>query len=133
MPVTTFAVEVQDDHLKRISQVRKPVLAVAVLIWNAVDADADHVFISIEANQLCSIGSIEIADDGHGNPHADAEELFSRLGGSWKAVVGSRNKRRVLHGKEGQGRFRAFSLSVLSIGPLITISTALAASAILIV
>ena len=32
MSVTTFAVEVQDDHLKRISQVRKPILAVAELI-----------------------------------------------------------------------------------------------------
>jgi hypothetical protein len=36
----TFEIQVQDDHLQRISQVRKPILAVAELIWNAVDADA---------------------------------------------------------------------------------------------
>lgn len=111
MPVTTFAVEVQDDHLKRIAQVRKPVLAIAELIWNAVDADADHVSVFIEDNHLGGIGTIEVSDDGHGIPHADAEGLFSRLGGSWKGGGKlSRNKRRILHGKEGQGRFRAFSL-----------------------
>ncbi len=38
----TFEIQVQDDHLQRNAQVRKPILAVAELIWNAVDADADR-------------------------------------------------------------------------------------------
>jgi hypothetical protein len=112
MPVKTFSVEVQDDHLNRISQVRKPVLAVAELIWNAVDADADHVSVFLEDDHLGDgIGAIQVVDDGHGIPHADAEGLFSRLGGSWKGGGRlSRQKRRILHGKDGEGRFRAFSL-----------------------
>jgi signal transduction histidine kinase len=88
MPVKTFSVEVQDDHLNRISQVRKPVLAVAELIWNAVDADADHVSVFLEDDQLGDgIGAIQVVDDGHGIPHADAEGLFSRLGGSCRIAM----------------------------------------------
>ena len=55
--------------------------------------------------------AIEVADDGHGIPYPDAESLFSRLGGSWKTGGRhSREKRRILHGKEGRGRFRAFAI-----------------------
>jgi hypothetical protein len=52
-----------------------------------------------------------VADNGHGIPYPDAEDLFSRLGGSWKqGGHRSHEKRRILHGKEGRGRFRAFAL-----------------------
>lgn len=44
-------------------------------------------------------------------PHAEAESLFSRLGGSWKkSGKRSRQKSRILHGQEGRGRLRAFGL-----------------------
>ena len=43
MTTKTFEIQVQDDHLQRIAQVRKPILAVAELVWNALDADADRV------------------------------------------------------------------------------------------
>jgi hypothetical protein len=39
----TVEIQVQNDHLERLAHVRKPILAVAELIWNAVDADADKV------------------------------------------------------------------------------------------
>jgi hypothetical protein len=111
MTAKSFEIEVQNDHLERISQTRKPILAVAELIWNALDADADHVHISLLADGLGGIKAIEVSDDGHGIPYADAEGLFSKLGGSWKqGHRHSRVKRRILHGKEGRGRFRAFSL-----------------------
>ena len=42
MTTKTFQVQVQDDHLERIAQTRKPILAIAELIWNAVNADANH-------------------------------------------------------------------------------------------
>jgi hypothetical protein len=55
--------------------------------------------------------SIEVADNGHGIPYDDAEKLFSNLGGSWKqGGKRSLEKRRLLHGKSGRGRFRAFAL-----------------------
>jgi Histidine kinase-, DNA gyrase B-, and HSP90-like ATPase len=111
MTTKTFEIQVQDDHLRSIAQVRRPILAVAELIWNAVDADADHVYVTLIESPLGGMQNIEVADDGHGIPYADAESLFSKLGGSWKQTHRySRIKRRILHGKTGQGRFRAFAL-----------------------
>lgn len=111
MTSTTFEIQVRDDHLERISQVRKPILAVAELIWNAVDADADRIDVVLLDDGLGGVNAIEVADNGHGIPYAEAGELFSRLGGSWKqGGRRSREKGRLLHGKEGRGRFRAFSL-----------------------
>ncbi len=106
-----FEIQVQDDHLERISQVRKPLYAVAELVWNAVDADADRVDVTLIDDQLGGIKAIEVADNGHGIPYTEAEPLFSRLGGSWKqGGRHSQEQRRILHGKEGRGRFRAFAL-----------------------
>lgn len=111
MAAKTFEVQVQDDHLQRISQTRKPVLAVAELIWNAVDADADRIDITLVDDHLGALRAVEVADNGHGIPYSEAEALFSKLGGSWKPERRfSREKRRLLHGKEGRGRFRAFAL-----------------------
>jgi hypothetical protein len=62
-------------------------------------------------DNLGGFKTIEVADNGHGIPYPDAEDLFSRLGGSWKqGGHRSHEKRRILHGKEGRGRFRAFAL-----------------------
>ena len=111
MNATTFEIEVQDDHLQRLAQVQKPILAVAELIWNAVDADADRVDVILHDDRLGGISAIEVADNGHGILYQDAGKLFSRLGGSWKqGGKQSLEKRRLLHGKEGRGRFRAFAL-----------------------
>lgn len=107
----TVEIEVQNDHLERLAQVRKPILAVAELIWNALDADADTVDVNLHDDPLGGFDAIEVADNGHGMPHSEAEGLFSRLGGSWKkGGKRSREKNRLLHGQEGRGRLRAFGL-----------------------
>ena len=107
----TFEIQVQDDHLERIAQTRKPVLALAELIWNAVDADATRIDVTLIGDGLNGLKAMEITDNGHGIPYAKAEELFSRLGGSWKqGRRHSLEQNRILHGKEGRGRFRAFAL-----------------------
>ena len=111
MTAKTLQIEVQDDHLARIAQTRKPILALAELIWNAVDADATRIDVTLIEDYLNGLKAIEVSDDGHGIPYAEADELFSRLGGSWKrSRLHSIEKKRILHGKEGRGRFRAFSL-----------------------
>ncbi|MFN3746896.1 MAG: ATP-binding protein [Hyphomicrobiaceae bacterium] len=107
----TVEIQVQNDHLERLATARRPVLAVAELIWNAVDADAVRVDVALVDDALGELTAIEVADNGHGIPFADAESLFSRLGGSWKrGGKRSRQKGRLLHGQEGQGRFRALGL-----------------------
>jgi len=111
MMAKTFQIQVQDDHLKKLSQAKKPILALAELIWNAVDADADRVDVLLETDTIDGLSAIEISDNGHGMPYDDAEQLFSKLGGSWKqGGHRSQEKSRILHGKEGRGRFRAFGL-----------------------
>jgi len=101
-------VEVKKDHLDKVS--RAPVLsAVSELVWNAFDADAELVQITIERNDF-GLQAIHIKDDGHGIVHKDSKKLFSSLGGSWKGRKGISPKGRFLHGKEGQGRFKAFAI-----------------------
>ena len=111
MTAKTFDIQVQDDHLAKLAQTRKPILALAELIWNSVDANATRIEVTVIEDELKGIRAIKVADDGHGIPYGDAEEQFSRLGGSWKQQrLHSIEGRRILHGKEGKGRFRAFSL-----------------------
>jgi hypothetical protein len=101
-------VEVKKDHLDKVS--RAPVLsALTELIWNAFDADADLVQVSIDRTDL-GLQSVHVKDDGLGILHKDSKKLFSSLGGSWKGQKGVSPKGRFLHGKEGQGRFKSFAI-----------------------
>jgi hypothetical protein len=105
-----YNVEVQPDFLERQAKAQ-PVVAVAELIWNALDADATEVSVDFESDGLGGMSKVIVSDNGLGIPHADAPKLFRKLGGSWKKP-GARTKQRnrLLHGQEGRGRFKAFSL-----------------------
>ena len=103
-------VEVHGDHLERLTKT-SPVTAVAELIWNGLDAEASRVEVRLTRTDLDALDTVEVTDDGHGMPADEIESAFSGLGGSWKRLRDqTRNGRRVLHGKEGLGRFRAFSV-----------------------
>jgi hypothetical protein len=110
-PMQTLNIEVTQDHIDRLSKAKKPVLGIAELIWNSVDADATTVEVRLNRNGLASIDSIEVIDNGLGITMADAQEGFGHLGGSWKQHDHqTKRDKRILHGKQGQGRFRAFAL-----------------------
>lgn len=104
-----YRVRVEGDHLKKLASA-KPSQAVAELIWNSADADATRIDLEIESDDI-AMRSVTVRDNGHGIPHSDVEAVFGKLGGSWKAH-GSRSKTkgRILHGKEGKGRFKALAL-----------------------
>ena len=89
----------------------RPESAIAEIAWNAFDADATEVDVLVEKNALDGIDAISITDNGTGIiPGSDSHD-FEHLGGSWKAKKQkTRTKGRILHGKNGQGRFRVFSL-----------------------
>jgi Histidine kinase-, DNA gyrase B-, and HSP90-like ATPase len=109
MAEALYRVRVEGDHIKKLASA-KPIQAVAELIWNAVDADATRIDLEIEADDI-AMRSVIIRDNGHGIPHADVEALFGKLGGSWKGHGNrSKTKGRMLHGKEGKGRFKALAL-----------------------
>lgn len=102
-------VTVQSDHLARLARRASPIQAVAELIWNGLDADANSVKVILRANLLGGLESIEVSDDGTGMRFQEAMKYFGRLGGSWKQPrVRTSTDHRPLHGKLGRGRFRAF-------------------------
>ncbi len=104
-------VEVKADHLRKLAMVRKSILAIVELVWNSLDADATKVYVEFAHNRLGGLQTITVADNGHGIDYEEAFPAFQNLGGSWKTNQGrSKTKRRLLHGKAGKGRFRAFSL-----------------------
>ncbi|MBN3786005.1 ATP-binding protein [Burkholderia sp. Ac-20353] len=109
MEAKQYPVEVQPDFLKQITRA-KPVPALSELLWNAFDADAKTVLIEFEYNVLGSLNTITVRDDGEGIPRANAEACFTSLGGSWKKFTTHTTSGRLLHGQEGRGRFKAFSL-----------------------
>lgn len=80
----TLTIEVTQDHIDRLSKAKKPVLGIAELIWNSVDADATVVDVRLNRNSLGSLDRIEVIDNGLGITMADAQEGFGHLGGSWK-------------------------------------------------
>jgi hypothetical protein len=108
--VQTISVKVQPDHLQRLFASLSPLSAIAELIWNALDADAESVLVEVDRNQLGGDEAIRIVDDGHGLDHGDAVPAFQNLGGSKKADARRTRKGRILHGRLGKGRFRAFAL-----------------------
>jgi hypothetical protein len=104
----TCKVEVKKDHLSKISK-STPVQALVELIWNSLDADSNNVEIVYRKGPL-GIDQISIKDDGCGIVYNELESLFGFLGGSWKAHKNLTSGGRVIHGKEGQGRFKVFAL-----------------------
>jgi len=107
----TLTIQVTQDHIDRIAKAKKPILGIAELIWNSVDADAQHVTVRLNRSPLGAIDTIEVIDDGLGMTMADARAGFGNLGGSWKQYEKrTRRDKRILHGKQGQGRFRAFAV-----------------------
>ena len=98
----------ESDHLHKISRT-KPYLAIAELVWNSLDADSTRVDIVYTGNEI-GTEKIIITDNGKGFSRETAETYFGRLGGSWKSSITTSEIGRQLHGKQGQGRFKAFSL-----------------------
>ena len=106
----TIDVSPRQDFWHRLCRTR-PLRAISEIVWNALDADAENVSVSVKLNPLGALNEIIIKDDGSGIPIDDnGEHRFAALGGSWKARVQRTDQKRLMHGKYGEGRFRAFAL-----------------------
>jgi hypothetical protein len=106
----TVAVQVQGDHLANLAHARSPIAAVTELVWNGLDADATEVRVTLVPAPLGGLQAIRVGDNGHGLSYEDAIPAFQNLGGSWKRGKIRTQKGRLLHGRLGKGRFRAFAL-----------------------
>jgi len=105
-----ITVQAQRDHIMSLCTA-SPIQALSELIWNALDADALDVKVDVIQNELGGIDAIRVSDDGLGINAFEADSQFGNLGGSWKKdAVKTQVSGRVLHGRKGRGRFKAFSL-----------------------
>lgn len=103
-----YKVEVRKDHLSKVAaSSAKTVLA--ELAWNSLDADARIANVNFTVGTL-GTERVIVSDDGTGISYKDAENLFVSLGGSWKETKQNTKNGRFLHGKEGEGQFKVFTL-----------------------
>jgi hypothetical protein len=109
--MTILELKAQHDALQKIATTRDPVRALAEFVWNALDADATEVAVELSRNALGGIDAIRIRDNGTGITREHALADFENLGASWKRTRQRTRLNRVLHGKEGQGRLRFFSIA----------------------
>jgi hypothetical protein len=105
----TLNLEVERDHIASLTKANG-VNALSELIWNALDADAQNIWVSGQKNGLGVYDRLVIEDDGHGLSYEKAVEVFSRIGGSDKRINAHSPGNRVYHGKEGKGRYKALAL-----------------------
>ncbi|MGX7669123.1 ATP-binding protein [Plantactinospora sp. DSM 117369] len=90
---------------------KRPIAAIAELIWNGLDANATSVRVEIHRGPIGAIERIVVIDNGNGITPNQARESFQEYGDTWKArrthTVGDK---RILHGKNGEGRLYALAL-----------------------
>jgi hypothetical protein len=110
--MVVLTLKAKHDHLQKVASTRDYVKAISEFVWNALDADAKRTSVEFARNALGGLEGIIIRDNGTGISKERAEHDFESLGESWK-----RSKARTpvlfraIHGKEGQGRLRFFSLA----------------------
>ena len=104
----TLNIQVARDHLERLTKATG-VSAIMELLWNSLDADSRNITVQTHSNSI-GLSRIVITDDGHGISYTDAEAVFGTLGGSAKKTKRISPENRKLHGEEGKGRFKGFSL-----------------------
>lgn len=107
----TITLAAGDDHVQRLAGEKDPVRAVIELIWNGLDADADQINVTLQRNDLEGISGVTVRDDGEGIGPERIATAFKWVGNSWKQPGQlTETKKRPIHGRNGQGRLRAFAL-----------------------
>lgn len=106
-----FSVQLHADQFDRLARPTQPVAAVAELIWNGLDAEADKVEVRLERTDSDAVAAVVVQDWGHGMNAQEIDRDFIQVGGSWKKLHPmSKNGLRPMHGRQGEGRFRAFAV-----------------------
>jgi len=109
--MTELVLQASDDLVARLAHEGDPVRAVVELVWNGIDGEAQTVTVRLERGAMDGISAVVVEDDGHGISSDEVEATFGRIGDSWKKrSERTKNGMRVLHGKLGEGRLRAFAL-----------------------
>lgn len=110
--MTVLKLIATQDHLEKVAKTTNPVKGLSEFVWNSLDAEATHVSVEFDTNGLGGIQAILVKDNGCGISYDRAQADFSNLGDSWKKTARrTPNEQRAVHGKEGRGRLKFFSLA----------------------
>lgn len=103
---------VERDHIEAQTKANG-ITALSELIWNSLDADATEIHVEFRPTPLGGFEYIQVRDDGRGLTYENAQDVFSRLGGSDKKIRSQSPGGRTYHGKEGKGRYKSLALGDL--------------------
>ncbi len=114
-----------ETELLRLRNQTNAIGALAELVWNSLDADAQTVEVEWDENAMLGVEEIRVKDDGHGIPYDETNadsHAFMTLGDSRKHTVTHQSPEgRLLHGRFGKGRLRALALGgVITWGTVFT-------------
>src|ERR1019366_2101157 len=110
--MVVLTLKAKQDHLEKTAASRDYVKALSEFVWNALDADATKVSVDLVRNVLGGLDSIVIRDNGTGISKQRATHDFESEGESWKLKARRTPVHsRAIHGKEGKGRLKFFSLA----------------------
>ena len=65
-PVAKVAVQVETDHLEKLTHASRRLGRVSELIWNALDAEAEKVTVRAIDNALEGVDAVEVIDNAWG-------------------------------------------------------------------
>lgn len=102
-------VEVNPKGIKNRLKGVKPYRSIAEYIWNGFDAGANTVDIDFSADELGSIYSLSIKDNGKGIPQDQLDNKFKPVLSSEKHD--SEVQHTLIHGKNGLGRLTFYHFS----------------------
>jgi len=106
-----LGVQMSPEHIERNAKVN-PKEAIKELIWNACDADATSIEITLSKthDDYEAIEEIIIIDNGHGLDYEDISDFLGFYGRSNKTYSDRSPSGRLYHGKQGHGRYKSFSI-----------------------
>lgn len=107
-----FRLTVDKETVRQFGK-KKQIAAVAELVWNALDANANRVDVVLRRSRLDALMQIDVVDDGDGMTPERARAAFEGLGTTWKrgrTHTEGTGDRRILNGRHGEGRLWAFAL-----------------------
>ncbi|MFF0253314.1 ATP-binding protein [Micromonospora zamorensis] len=108
--MTEILLSVGEPKIRQF-QNKKPISAIAELVWNALDANATYVEVKLERTVTGAIDQIIVSDNGEGITPTQAQESFREYGDTWKSSRTHTNgHQRILHGQNGEGRLFALAL-----------------------
>ncbi len=112
MQVETVRVQAGESTIFENVDRASAVDVLAELVWNALDAEATEVDITVELDGLDAPHEVFVRDNGHGIPRSEVYAQFQTHGDSWKKSKRfSSNINRPLHGQLGRGRFLVHSIA----------------------